>query len=248
MFLTLQVCDTKEDTYYCLTHAIEYLQDLKVSQRKQCKLYYTHSKEEISSVIKHLNKRLMELEDSSSEDEDDIEVKRIIEKKKPYKRPEPEPVESPGPSFSPTPSTSSSYPSAPRGRPATKKAAPKVEEDEDEDAKPLKKPKKEPVKPKKPEPKKTPASGKKPGPKKRPKEESEEEEDYVPVKAKKPKKEKVTKKAKEVEIKDEVKQRNVKSRRSAQKKTGNWQVEYLNMVLSATDDEDEDDSSDEGWK
>jgi len=55
-YFPLQMCDIKEDTYYCMQHAIEYLQSKKPAQRKHCKLLYTHSKEEISAIIKSLNR------------------------------------------------------------------------------------------------------------------------------------------------------------------------------------------------
>ena len=47
------MCNVKEDTYFCLEHGLEYLQERKASQRKNCTLYYTHSKEEISGLIRY---------------------------------------------------------------------------------------------------------------------------------------------------------------------------------------------------
>ena len=64
---SLQVHDVKEDTYYCLEHAIEYLQERKASQRKHCKLLYTHSKEEVSAIVKMVNARVEDAEESTSE-------------------------------------------------------------------------------------------------------------------------------------------------------------------------------------
>merc|ERR1719384_1103108 len=61
------VCDVKEDQYYCLDCAVKYLQSKKASQRKHCKLLYTHSKEEISAIIKDVNKRLDDESDDSSD-------------------------------------------------------------------------------------------------------------------------------------------------------------------------------------
>ena len=85
----LQVCDVKEDQYYCLDCAVKYLQSKKAAQRKHCKLLYTHSKEEISAIIKDVNKRL---EDESSEDEEssdsdfEIKTRRISELSKEKKK------------------------------------------------------------------------------------------------------------------------------------------------------------------
>ena len=67
-----QVHDVKEDTYYCLEHAIEYLQERKASQRKHCKLLYTHSKEEVSAIVKMVNARIEDTEESTSESRDDF--------------------------------------------------------------------------------------------------------------------------------------------------------------------------------
>ena len=64
---SLKVHDVKEDTYYCLEHAIEYLQERKASQRKHCKLLYTHSKEEVSAIVKMVNARIEDTEESTSE-------------------------------------------------------------------------------------------------------------------------------------------------------------------------------------
>ena len=65
--MSIQVHDVKEDTYYCLEHAIEYLQERKASQRKHCKLLYTHSKEEVSAIVKMVNARIEDTEESTSE-------------------------------------------------------------------------------------------------------------------------------------------------------------------------------------
>ena len=86
------VCDLKEDTYYCLEHALQYLQERKANQRKNCKLFYTHSKEEISQVVKDLNRRLNDsaLQSSSSDEDDTPPPKRIVEERKPLpERPAP---------------------------------------------------------------------------------------------------------------------------------------------------------------
>ena len=32
-----QLCDVKEETYYCHEHALEYLQKMKQGQRRHCK-------------------------------------------------------------------------------------------------------------------------------------------------------------------------------------------------------------------
>lgn len=74
------VCDLKEDTYFCLDHAVKYLQGRKPSQRKHCKLLFTHSKEEISNLIKILNKKLQSTaEPLSSEDEEVVISKRNVD-------------------------------------------------------------------------------------------------------------------------------------------------------------------------
>ena len=80
--LIFQVCDIKEDQYYCLDDAVKYLQTRKATQRKNCKLLYTHSKEEISTIIKNVNNRLQEDSDSESDTDDEnghISTKRISE-------------------------------------------------------------------------------------------------------------------------------------------------------------------------
>ena len=66
----MQLCNVKDDTYFCLEHGLEYLQERKASQRKHCILYYTHSKEEISALIRGINQRL----DNSDDDESDSDV------------------------------------------------------------------------------------------------------------------------------------------------------------------------------
>ena len=114
------MCDVKEDQYYCLDDAVKYLQTRKSSQRKQCKLYYTHSKEEISSVIKHVNERLQDDSDdesSSASDSESIPIKRISELGKEdasasrRNKEQPPPVASPPP---PSTSMASSGPGRPR--------------------------------------------------------------------------------------------------------------------------------------
>ena len=80
--LIFQVCDIKEDQYYCLDDAVKYLQTRKATQRKNCKLLYTHSKEEISTIIKNINNRLQEDSDSESDSDNEygeISTKRISE-------------------------------------------------------------------------------------------------------------------------------------------------------------------------
>ena len=62
----LQVCDLKEDQYFCLDCAVKYLKTRKAPQRKHCKLLFTHSKEEISTLIKEVNDRI----DDSDEETD----------------------------------------------------------------------------------------------------------------------------------------------------------------------------------
>lgn len=71
----------KEDLYYCLDCAVKYLQTKKATQRKHCKLLFTHSKEEITTIIKELNNRLSDSdeEDSSDTDEESIPVRRVSE-------------------------------------------------------------------------------------------------------------------------------------------------------------------------
>ncbi len=77
----MQLCDVKEDTYYCHEHALEYLQQMKQGQRRHCKLLYTHGKEEITTVIKMVNQRLEEESDSSSLSSDEIAIRRVSEVK-----------------------------------------------------------------------------------------------------------------------------------------------------------------------
>ena len=48
-----------------------------MAQKKNCKLYYTHSKEEISSTIKHVNQRLEDSDDEDSSSEDDEMTKPL---------------------------------------------------------------------------------------------------------------------------------------------------------------------------
>ena len=58
------------------------MQTRKATQRKNCKLLYTHSKEEISTIIKNVNNRLQEDSDSESDtdnENDQISTKRISE-------------------------------------------------------------------------------------------------------------------------------------------------------------------------
>ena len=56
------------------------MQARKATQRKQCKLLYTHSKEEISSIIKNVNRRLEEESESETDsDSEQISTKRISE-------------------------------------------------------------------------------------------------------------------------------------------------------------------------
>jgi hypothetical protein len=78
----LQLCDVKEDAYFCHEHAIEYLQKMKQTQRRHCKLLYTHGKEEITAIIKMVNQRLEDEDsDSSSNSSDEIAVRRVSEVK-----------------------------------------------------------------------------------------------------------------------------------------------------------------------
>ena len=58
------------------------MQTRKATQRKNCKLLYTHSKEEISTIIKSVNNRLQEDSDSESDSDNEsgeISTKRISE-------------------------------------------------------------------------------------------------------------------------------------------------------------------------
>ncbi len=75
------LCDVKEDTYFCHEHAIEYLQKAKQPQRRACKLLFTHSKEEISSLIKGVNQRIQEPDDSSSDSLGENNWKDVIKLK-----------------------------------------------------------------------------------------------------------------------------------------------------------------------
>ena len=74
--MSIQVHDVKEDTYYCLEHAIEYLQERKASQRKHCKLLYTHSKEEVSAIVKMVNARIVDTEEEESSEDDRDHIMR----------------------------------------------------------------------------------------------------------------------------------------------------------------------------
>jgi hypothetical protein len=78
---TLQLFDSKEETYYCHEHAIEYLQTLKSGQRRNCKLLYTHGKEEITAIIKMVNQRLEDDSDQSSSSSDEMVIHRVTEVK-----------------------------------------------------------------------------------------------------------------------------------------------------------------------
>lgn len=233
------VCDVKEDTYYCLNHAIEYLQDRKQTLRKNCKILYTHSKEEICSIIKDLNKRLVDSDDDESSSDEEIEVKRTIEKKKPMV---PRPViphdsQPMSPNLFPmlSPSSSSSKGKAP----AKRKTA-------DLDLSPPI------VLPKPPaETKKKPKNAK----------ELKESKTAEPVE-KKAKKAPVAKKRKREEeplnnppvtSSSSSKKRNVKARKASHNKSGNLTVELLDMLLSESESDSdasdsEAESSDESWK
>ena len=65
--------------YFCPEHALQYLQERKTAQRRNCKLYYTHSKEEISAIIKSVNQRL---DDSDEEDSSTYEPPKQQKKHK----------------------------------------------------------------------------------------------------------------------------------------------------------------------
>ena len=109
--------------------AVKYLQTRKAAQRKHCKLLYTHSKEEISTIIKNVNSKIQEAEssdeDSSSDEYDKISLKRYSElgKDEPKPKPKPEPSLredlSPSPVRSPPPSGSKPKLSAPNVPPGT---------------------------------------------------------------------------------------------------------------------------------
>ncbi len=77
------MCDVKEDQYYCLDDAVKYLQTRKATQKKHCKLYYTHSKEEITAVIKEVNRRLdgdnSDYSESEESDYSGIPIRRVSE-------------------------------------------------------------------------------------------------------------------------------------------------------------------------
>ena len=105
--MIFQVCDLKEDQYYCLDCAVKYLQTKKAAQRKNCKLYFTHSKEEITTIIKDVNRRFDDSDDEDSDETDteSIPIKRISELGKVEKKPKPPPKEEP---MSPNSSFSSS--------------------------------------------------------------------------------------------------------------------------------------------
>ncbi|TRY61383.1 hypothetical protein TCAL_01483 [Tigriopus californicus] len=228
------VCDVKEDTYYCLKHAIEYLQDRKQTLRKNCKILYTHSKEEICSIIKDLNKRMVDSDDDESSSEEELEVKRTIEKKKPMV---PRPViphdsQPMSPSLFPmlSPSSSSSKGKAP----AKRKTA-------DLDLSP-------PIVLPKAEAKKKA---------KNVKELKESKTEPVEKKAKRPP---VSKKRKREDeplnnppVTSSSKKRNVKARKASHNKSGNLTVELLDMLLSESESDSdasdsEAESSDESWK
>ena len=77
-----QLCDVKEDSYYCHEHALEYLHKMKHGQRRHCKLLYTHGKDEITAIIKMVNQRLEEEDsDNSSNSSDEIAIRRVSELK-----------------------------------------------------------------------------------------------------------------------------------------------------------------------
>ena len=105
--MIFQVCDLKEDQYYCLDCAVKYLQTKKAAQRKNCKLYFTHSKDEITTIIKDVNRRFDDSDDEDSDETDteSIPIKRISELGKVEKKPKPPPKEEP---MSPNSSFSSS--------------------------------------------------------------------------------------------------------------------------------------------
>ena len=86
LFPILQLFDSKEETYYCHEHAMEYLQTLKSAQRRNCKLLYTHGKEEITAIIKMVNQRLEEDLDQSSSSSDDMTVHRVSEVKQQHQQ------------------------------------------------------------------------------------------------------------------------------------------------------------------
>uniref|UniRef100_A0A0K2T9N0 Putative LOC100870657 [Apis florea] n=1 Tax=Lepeophtheirus salmonis TaxID=72036 RepID=A0A0K2T9N0_LEPSM len=63
------IYDIKEDSYYCLDHGIECLQKTKFSLRKNFKLLFTHSKDEITTIIKLVNRKIEDaLSEGSSDD------------------------------------------------------------------------------------------------------------------------------------------------------------------------------------
>merc|ERR1711881_607915 len=81
-----------EDAYFCPEHALQYLQERKMVQGPNCKLYYTHSKEEISSIIKSVNQRLEDSDEDDSSSEDEMTqppCKRISEMNKMQWTPKP---------------------------------------------------------------------------------------------------------------------------------------------------------------
>ena len=63
-----------------------------MAQRRNCKLFYTHSKEEISAIIKSVNQRLEDSDDEDSSSEDEMTqppCKRISEMNKMQWTPKP---------------------------------------------------------------------------------------------------------------------------------------------------------------
>ncbi len=248
------MCDLKEDTYYCMEHAIEYVQEKKITQRKHCKLLYTHSKEEITSLIKAVNKRLQNHDESSSSEEDEskMEVKRSF-----VRRPPTSQQSSGGMSDAAAAAAAASLYSS-KGKGAVAKRRHYEKGDSDEESSPERKPKKQ----------KSTISVSKSGSKVKPKEEkktsrssatSSSTKKRQPKKAAKDSKKESaweassSKRGSSSKMVPESKRRKTKARKAAQDKAGNLAVEILDMLLSASEDdnddsEEEEGSSDESWK
>ncbi len=267
-----QMCDVKEDTYYCMQHAIEYLQEKKITQRKHCKLLYTHSKEEISAVIKAVNRRLNASDESSSSSDEDERlagVKRSYTKRATGSAMSSESVLAASTSFS---AKGKAGPGVGMGkrkysvtRDAASAAAAAAARDSDEEitfnvgksAKIRRKEQEEKFQKKisKPiarreetPPPSTSGTGKKSSSKKS----SPTEKRKSSGKAEKePPKKKATaaskKKAEKApsEKREVVKRRKTKTRKAAQDKHGNLTVEILDMLLSASEDESGEDDEDD---
>ncbi len=274
----LQVCDLKEDTYYCLNHAVEYLQERKASQRKHCKLLYTHSKDEISGIVKMVNSRIQDSESSSSSsDEEEIEVKRYFEKKKAPSASSAAAAANPASASALAMAAAAVAAASSKGKVAAAKKKPPPREMESPSPPPPPPKKEKPAKkpPQKTPPKEAAKEAKKkrskeaeaPSAKRKKKQSEEEDDDDIQVvdddseEEERPKK-KAKKSAPSAASSSRstaasastsaAGRRKTKTRKAALDKSGNLAVEYLDMLLSESesgeDAEEESDSSEEGWK